>query len=295
MHNEWSDELVQELLAPFSLAEEEYLPRGGKRERGDNTPKPTVGLVYLGAESVIARLNATVGPHNWSFSVDPVPTQNGVAFYGRLTVLGAVHEDFGEANGESELLKSARTDCLKRCARNVGIGLYLWFFPKDNWGKHDGFKWTEPPQIPHNARVQALRLAGWKGELAGSDAPQQRPAQRQQQRRDLHQEAESAMRGQERPAASMVANGGPGTPPATPSMGALDLPALQRQYGETYQRVTGRRIATTEEKAAFREFTATALDIPEGFEWSFGKLTAAQYQQGLTYLAHVERQKGAAA
>lgn len=133
---------------------------------------------------------------------------------------------------------------------------------------------------------------------AGNRPPQRPQQQRQdapQQRRDIHQEAETALRGQEKPAASMVANGGPGASPATPSLGALDLPALQRQYGETYQRVTGRRIATTEDKAAFREFTATALDIPDGFEWSFGKLTAAQYQQGLTYLAHVERQKREAA
>lgn len=178
---EWSRALQQALLEPFPLESEEYLPRGGGK---DGQAKAAQGMVYAGAEAVIARLNDTVGPHGWTFTSELIPSERSLVVYGRLTVLGATQEDFGEAGKEGEPFKAARTDALKRCARNFGIGLYLWFFPKETWGQHDGHKWTKLPDVPPAARLHAARLAGWQGELRQPARPQ--PASRPESRGDAN-------------------------------------------------------------------------------------------------------------
>ena len=57
---EFTREIVESLGAPFPEDEIEFLPRatsGGK----------ALGLPYIDARSVMRRLDAAVGPGNWSF------------------------------------------------------------------------------------------------------------------------------------------------------------------------------------------------------------------------------------
>ncbi len=101
------------------------------------------GVQYVDGASVIQRLNDVLGTANWSFRIlgDPVQLEKEVIVRGRLTAwIGnrkLVKEDFGahdfarkkstnEIISHSDTLKSAATDCIKRCAHQLGVGLHLY-------------------------------------------------------------------------------------------------------------------------------------------------------------------------
>ncbi len=101
------------------------------------------GVQHVDGASVIQRLNDVLGTANWSFRIvgDPVQLEKEVIIRGRLTAwIGnrkVVKEDFGahdfarkKSNNEiisrSDTLKSAATDCIKRCAHQLGVGLHLY-------------------------------------------------------------------------------------------------------------------------------------------------------------------------
>ncbi len=113
------------------------------------------GVQYVDGASVIQRLNDVLGTANWSFRImgDPVQLEKEVIIRGRLTAwIGnrkLVKEDFGahdfarkKSNNEiisrSDTLKSAATDCIKRCAHQLGVGLHL--YSKD--GSYRSFRLT---------------------------------------------------------------------------------------------------------------------------------------------------------
>lgn len=205
---EWCPELQQALSAPFHPSEESFLPRGA--EKGEkSTARRAMGMAYLGAESIIQRLNTTVGAHGWTFAVEIIKTQP-VAVLGSLTILGATHHDFGETSTEGEPLKASLTDALKRCARNFGIGLYIWHLPQE-WGEHDGYKWTKPPQFSSAAREMAIRLSGYTGAVMApqplASFPKARDEQRSTGLRQPTAQVTEAVRGAERPAASLGVEG----------------------------------------------------------------------------------------
>ncbi len=101
------------------------------------------GVQYVDGASVIQRLNDVLGTAHWSFRIlgDPVQLEKEVIVRGRLTAwIGnrkLVKEDFGahdfarkkatnEIISHSDTLKSAATDCIKRCAHQLGVGLHLY-------------------------------------------------------------------------------------------------------------------------------------------------------------------------
>lgn len=113
------------------------------------------GVQYVDGASVIQRLNDVLGTANWSFRIlgDPIQLEKEVIIRGRLTAwIGdrkLVKEDFGahdfarkKSNNEiisrSDTLKSAATDCIKRCAHQLGVGLHL--YSKD--GSYRSFRLT---------------------------------------------------------------------------------------------------------------------------------------------------------
>src|SRR5919199_1315635 len=150
---EFTREIVDALGAPFPEDEIEFLPRatsGGK----------ALGLAYIDARSVMRRLDAVVGPANWSFDFD-VLSPDGKMVKGRLTVLGVTKCDAGEAAGEDEILKSAVSDALKRCAVHFGIGRYLYYLPR-TWAPFDAQKrrFVEPPRLDPAAVQRALAICG---------------------------------------------------------------------------------------------------------------------------------------
>jgi hypothetical protein len=150
---EFTREIVESLGAPFPEDEIEFLPRatsGGK----------ALGLPYIDARSVMRRLDAAVGPGNWSFDFEPL-APDGKMVKGRLTVLGVTKCDAGEASTEDEPLKSAVSDALKRCAVHFGIGRYLYYLPR-LWAPYDAQKrrFTEPPRLDPAAVERALAICG---------------------------------------------------------------------------------------------------------------------------------------
>ena len=150
---EFTREVLEALGAPFPEDEIEFLPRaqsGGK----------ALGLPYIDARSVMRRLDAVVGPSNWSFDFDML-SPDGKMIKGRLTVLGVTKCDAGEGSQEDEVLKSAVSDALKRCAVHFGIGRYLYYLPRV-WAPYDAQKrrFTEQPRLDRAAVEHALQICG---------------------------------------------------------------------------------------------------------------------------------------
>ena len=98
-------------------------------------------LTYVDGETVISRLNEVLGVDGWSFEVKDIHIlENEVWALGRLTAVidgkTVVREQVGgqiinrKRLGEiielSNDIKGAITDCAKKCATLVGIGLYLY-------------------------------------------------------------------------------------------------------------------------------------------------------------------------
>jgi hypothetical protein len=93
-------------------------------------------LDYIEIQDVIARLNAAV-EGEWSFEVTRKETNDDeIVVFRRLKIGDVVHEDVGGTNitrsrdGGSPVsivddTKAAVSDCLKRCARQAGVGLHL--------------------------------------------------------------------------------------------------------------------------------------------------------------------------
>src|SRR4051812_16617957 len=101
---EFTREITEALGAAFPNDEIEFLPRAQSNGKA-------LGLAYIDARSVMRRLDAAVGPGNWSFDFDLLD-QQGKMVKGRLTVLGVTKCDAGEAAQEDEPLKSAVSDAL---------------------------------------------------------------------------------------------------------------------------------------------------------------------------------------
>ena len=111
------------------ILEREFEPGLIKKRKGRG------GLVldYLETATVIRRLNEAFGS-DWSFRVleHGVDTEAKTAWVlGELTALGLIKQQFGakdiyEKSTLGDNLKSAASDCLKKCATLFGVGLHLY-------------------------------------------------------------------------------------------------------------------------------------------------------------------------
>ena len=158
---ELTREVLNALSAAFPDDELEFLPRAHANGKA-------LALAYIDARAVMRRLDAVVGPENWSFDFD-VLSPDGKMVKGRLTVCGVTKCDAGEGSTEDELLKSAVSDALKRCAVHFGIGRYLYHLPKV-WAPYDNQRrtWVEPPRINPAAVQKALAICGVSPAAAAS-------------------------------------------------------------------------------------------------------------------------------
>jgi hypothetical protein len=131
---------------------------------------------YLGAQSILQRLNAVV-PGRWRQefkSVDPPPGSKRLYMACRLIItlpvsecgpdIEAVYEDVGEMDGASRArLKALYSDARKRAAVAAGIGAYLYTA-------------LEPvvlPIGPNDRQVQLIRRSGKPDTLALSPGTEQ--------------------------------------------------------------------------------------------------------------------------
>lgn len=161
---EFTREVLGALGAPFPDDEVEFLPRG-------NFEGKARALAYIDARSVMRRLDAVVGASNWSFDFELL-SPDGKMVKGKLTVLGVTKCDAGEGASEDEVLKSAVSDALKRCAVHFGIGRYLYYLPSV-WAPYDQRKrqFSETPRISPAAVEKALSICGIPTQTASSGRP----------------------------------------------------------------------------------------------------------------------------
>ena len=151
-------EAVDEMLAaPFETTHHDI--RGG------------VAIEYLTGEQVISRLLHVLGVCGWSFHIlehDIHLEADDVWVLGELRLLltpgdPVVRQQFGSSKIKRARstgvpldigfdLKSAATDCLKKCATLVGVGLYLTH-------KEDEHPGTATPRAQRNGRTPQTRTA----------------------------------------------------------------------------------------------------------------------------------------
>jgi hypothetical protein len=149
-HAQWTA-LAETLAEPFAPELVDFRP--GNRE----------ALAYIDARVVMDRLDAVVGPHNWTF--EPVAvvqdTKEVKVALGRLTIHGVTKCDYGEASN-FHATKGAASDALKRAAVHWGIGRYLYDV--------DGFPFSGK-EIPDSVKAQLRkRLPAPRGYQPGTVA-----------------------------------------------------------------------------------------------------------------------------
>ena len=117
------EQTVREIL------EREFEPNLIKKRKG----RGGMVLDYLETASVIRRLNEAF-ESEWNFRIleHGVDTEaKAVWVLGELTALGLTKQQFGakdiyEKSTLGDNLKSAASDCLKKCATLFGVGLHLY-------------------------------------------------------------------------------------------------------------------------------------------------------------------------
>lgn len=161
---DFTPEITEALAAPFAENEVDFLPRGSANGKARALP-------YIDARSVMRRLDAVVGPGNWSFDFDLL-SATGKMVKGKLTVLGVTKCDAGESNDEGEALKSAVSDAIKRTAVHFGIGRYLYYLPAQ-WAAYDPQKrrFIETPRLDPATVERALRGVSGSAVDGGSSRP----------------------------------------------------------------------------------------------------------------------------
>lgn len=116
----WAD-IAPHLRAPFRDDEIEHKPaKGGSGKT----------LPYVKAPAIMDRLDAVVGPGNWSVDAGVADAETGTVRV-TLTIFGVSMTDFGDSNNPKssvggQAFKESASDGLKRAARLFGIGRYLW-------------------------------------------------------------------------------------------------------------------------------------------------------------------------
>jgi hypothetical protein len=125
-----NEELRKKLAAPLPF---KLLPREIKGE------EKAYAFPYIETDAVVKRLNDVFGIGNWQdeYTVT-LATENKVAMkarlYFRINENWSYVEGFGEATNDGsskslELFKTAESDALKRGARKIEIGLFLYDLP----------------------------------------------------------------------------------------------------------------------------------------------------------------------
>lgn len=107
------------LSAPFPEELVELKPGAVAEEK-----RRALALAYVDARHYQARLDAVVGPANWSVAYRPWGERAVIC---ALTVLGVTREDVGEAEkGDPNQATSAAMQAFKRACAAFGLGRYLY-------------------------------------------------------------------------------------------------------------------------------------------------------------------------
>lgn len=136
------------------LLEQPFDSKYIKQRKGRNN----MMLDYLETHIVIQRLNDSFDG-NWSFEIiEYQQMADEVIVLGKLTAEGVTKMQFGsativKARGTDEIisigddLKSAASDCLKKCATLFGVGLHLYGELPDGISEGDGSENTKTDMV----------------------------------------------------------------------------------------------------------------------------------------------------
>ena len=123
-------EVYDGLTAPFPPQVIELKPGAVTKDK-----TKALALAYADPRAYEDRLDVVVGPDNWSVEYRPLP--GGTGLICRLTILGKVREDVGEAPaGDANTFTSAAAQAFKRACAIFGVGRYLYHLPP-LWAPYD--------------------------------------------------------------------------------------------------------------------------------------------------------------
>ena len=123
-------DIYQELTAPFAPAIIELKPGAVTKDK-----TRALALAYADPRAYEDRLDVVVGPDHWSVEYRPLP--GGTGLICRLTILGCVREDVGEAPADdANTFTSAAAQAFKRACAKFGLGRYLYHLPSV-WAPYD--------------------------------------------------------------------------------------------------------------------------------------------------------------
>lgn len=160
-----TNDILARLAAPF--------PATALRKRTIKRGSQSVTLSYLTSAQVQERLDQVLGPDGWEFRCEVV---NATTVKGQLVLhfpddRTVVREDFGVSKRpeDPEGLKSAASDCLKRCASLAGVGRYLrlpaWAMPSEPNRRNSSVGGIDPnaeicldDDEPPNVQADLLRV-----------------------------------------------------------------------------------------------------------------------------------------
>jgi hypothetical protein len=151
MESRLTAEIVAALAAPFPIATVEVKP-GAVRQDGTSA----LALAYADWRVYADRLDAAVGPANWSIQLVPWDTTRVIA---RLTILGVTKDASGEGESQDENCGTiAEAQAKKRACAEFGLGRYFYALPKV-WGKGQGdrksFRFDDPQGIVYQMYQQS--------------------------------------------------------------------------------------------------------------------------------------------
>ena len=123
-------------------------------------------LNYLEAAAVVERLNECF-QNEWTFTIvsHQLLESGEVLVHGRLEAVGIVKEDFGRGTvavaretGEvvsmADAFKAASSDAIKRCARLLGVGAYLYAGEESESGTIS-LENMKPRAVPNNSHISS--------------------------------------------------------------------------------------------------------------------------------------------
>lgn len=123
--DQWQ-EIARKLQAPFAREDVEFRVQGRVSEQSGRAQV----VAYVDARVVQDRLDAVVGPGNWSYDWEPVSIENGQVMLakGTLTICGVSKSDIGSASNFEQSLGCV-SHAFKRAAVHWGVGRYLYGLP----------------------------------------------------------------------------------------------------------------------------------------------------------------------
>jgi len=174
METTLTPDIIAALAAPFPMATIEVKP-GAVRQDGTSA----LALAYADWRVYAERLDALVGPANWSIQLTPWGDTRVIA---RLTIFGITKDASGEGEPQDDNCGTiAEAQAKKRACAEFGLGRYLYGLPKV-WGEGQGdrksFRFNEPRRIVEQLYYQAglMQQRMPAAAAAPTPAPRQAPA-----------------------------------------------------------------------------------------------------------------------